>query len=140
MTSAPKFRAYIAARSVVWVPGTTRRPVPGAAERWGWSRSLEDYPILTAEERDRLAYGEAATVRGRTRGDKDVHWRDLPGVVIASEDATLPDGRVGWRIVPAEVSERALTVKREGRVKRERSPKSPSLLTFPVPPLRHRQG
>ena len=29
-TSGPKWRAYIAARSLIWLPGKTRRPVPGS--------------------------------------------------------------------------------------------------------------
>ena len=98
--SAPRFRALIAGRSVVWVPGTTRRPVPGSL-LWGWSRDASDYPILTAEDRRRLAFGEDDKGH-RTRAQQDAAWEDLPGVVIAERAAVLPDGRIGWRIVPAE--------------------------------------
>ena len=98
--SAPRFRALIAGRSVVWVPGSTRRPVPGSP-LWGWSRDAADYPILTAEDRRRLAFGEDDKGH-RTRAQQDAAWENLPGVVIAERAAVLPDGRIGWRIVPAE--------------------------------------
>ena len=38
----------------------------------------------------------------RGRREKDAAWEELPGVVIASRAAVLPDGRTGWRFVPAE--------------------------------------
>ena len=101
LVSGPRFRAYIAAHSVAWIPGRTRRPI---GEDWTYSRDLSKYPILTAEDRDRLAFGEDSdTIRGRSRSEKDAAWEELPGLVIAERAAVLPDGRIGWRIVPSEV-------------------------------------
>ena len=102
LVSGPKFRAYIAAHSVAWIPGRTRKREHPAAP-WQFSRNLSDYPILTAEDRDRLAFGEGSDItRHRSRSEKDAAWEDLPGLVIAERAAVLPDGRIGWRIVPAD--------------------------------------
>ena len=104
--SGPRFRAVIAGHSLIWKPGRTRRPPVGApiGAGWNYSRDLTDYPILTSADRDRLAFGEGShSIRCRSRSEKDAAWEELPGLVIAERAAVLPDGRVGWRIIPSEV-------------------------------------
>ena len=100
--SGARFRAYIAAKSLAWKPGLTRRPVPGSSGRFGWSRNPADYPVLTRADRRRLAFGEKDQ-KNRTRTQVDAAWRDLPGLVVIAEDAIDPKiGERGWRIVPPE--------------------------------------
>ena len=65
--SAPKFRAYIAAHSVAWLPGVTRRPHPRNPRFHLWSSATADYPILTRKDRRRLAFG-AKDKRDRNSG------------------------------------------------------------------------
>ena len=98
--SSPRFRAYIAARSVAWLPGTTRVVVPRSGGRRSWSADPQAYPVLTAEDRRRLAFG-ASDTGNRTRADLDAAWEDLPGVVV-DRNARLPNGRSGWRVIPSE--------------------------------------
>ena len=57
LRSGPAWYAYIAARSLVWQPGTTRRPVPKRGGAWGWSRDPEHYPVLTLADLRRFAFG-----------------------------------------------------------------------------------
>lgn len=102
--SSARWRAYIAANLIAWIPGKTQRPVPRAKKRWGWSGDPTDYPILTAEERRALAFG-ARDNKHRTRSDIDEVWRDLPGLTLIAEQAIDPrSGEVGWRIVPADAA------------------------------------
>ena len=103
LVSGPRFRAYIAAHSVAWIPGRTRRRTPD----WKYSSDLSNYPILTAEDRDRLAFGEGSdTIRGRSRSEKDAAWEELPGVEIVARTATTQDGKQGWLIVPRDAARR----------------------------------
>ena len=102
--SAPRFRAYIAAHSVAWVPGRTQRPHPRNRAVWLWSGDPEDYPVLTAEDRRRLAFGEGDK-GNRTRAAMDSVWEQLPGSVILTRRASTTDGREGWRIVPEAAAE-----------------------------------
>lgn len=106
--SAPRWRAYIAAHSLAFLPGTTRLPAGKAgrrANRWGWARNPDAYPVLTAEDRRRLAFGENDKMH-RTRGDIDAAWRDLPDTVLIAERAIDPKtGEVGWRVVPSDAAE-----------------------------------
>ena len=103
--SGARFRAYIASKSLAWKPGVTRRLVPGSKGRFGWSRNPADYPVLTRADRRRLAFGEKDQ-KNRTHTQVDSAWRDLPGMVVISEDALdLKTGERGWRIVPAEAVE-----------------------------------
>ena len=104
MVSAPRFRAYIAAHSVAWRPGVTRRPHPRNRPFHLWSADPANYPVLTAQDRDRLAFGSADTVRSRTRAHKDKPWEDLPGVEIITRKASTPDGGRGWLVVPDEAA------------------------------------
>ena len=102
--SAPRFRAYIAAHSVSWIPGRTQRPHPRDRSLWLWSSDPAHYPVLTAEDRRRLAFGEGDK-RNRTRANLDGAWERLPGAVILTREAMTPDGRAGWRIVPEAAAE-----------------------------------
>ena len=87
VTSGPKWRAYIAGRSLVWLPGTTRRPVPGTAGRFGWSRNFEDYPVLTMADLRRHSFGEH-DAKNRTRAAILAPWQDLPDIILV--EATDP--------------------------------------------------
>ena len=98
VTNAPAWRAYIGALSLAWVPGLTRVKVPG--RKWGWSRRLDAYPVLTFEDRRRLAFGSGDR-KHRTRGEVDRAFRGLPGVVAMEREVDARTGAVGWRMVPA---------------------------------------
>ena len=91
VTSGPRWRAYIAARSLIWVPGKTRRPVPRTRGRWGWSATPNDYPVLTIDDKRRLAFrrpGRQQSAHARRHpialaetagcsgvaGDRPAHW------------------------------------------------------------------
>ena len=102
--SAPRFRAYIAAHSVSWLPGRTRVVSPKAGGRRVWASDPDAYPVLSAEDRRRLAFG-AGDKGHRLRADQDAAWEDLPGVEILSRTATTQDGRHGWVIVPEDAAE-----------------------------------
>ena len=96
--SGPKWRAYIAGRSLIWVPGTTRRPVPKG--RYGWSRNPEDYAVLTLVDLRRLAFGER-DAKNRTRASLLEPWQDLPDLTM--EEATdARSGVRGWRLLPTD--------------------------------------
>ena len=101
--SAPQFRAYIAAHSVAWRPGVTRRRHPRNRGVHLWSSDPANYPVLTTADRRRLAFG-AQDKGNRTRADQDAAWEDLAGVEILTRTATTPDGSRGWLIVPAEAA------------------------------------
>ena len=99
VSSGPKWRAYIAARSLIWLPGTTRRPVPHTrGKRYGWSHNPDDYPVLTLHDLRRLAFGDRDD-KHRTRTELLAPWRDLPDVTV--EEAADPrTGIRGWRLQP----------------------------------------
>ena len=103
--SAPRFRAYIAAHSVAWFPGKTRIPHPRNRRLKLWSGDPGKYPILTAEDRRRLAFGEGDRSH-RTRAEQEAPWTDLPGVEIVTRTATTQDGKRGWLIVPRDAARR----------------------------------
>ena len=97
--SGPLYRAYIASQTLLWQPGRTRRPVPGARGRWGWSRNPADFPVLTVDDLRALAFGRG-DAKNRTRAELVKPWEKLPGVCIEA-DATDPrTGAVGWRLLP----------------------------------------
>ena len=104
--SGPKWRAYIAARSLMWLPGKTRRPVPGTNGRqYGWSADPADYPVVPAVDLRRLAFGDRddAAYR-RTRAAILAPWEALPDVKI--EPATDPrTGVRGYRLLPTDRDE-----------------------------------
>ena len=100
--SGPRFRAYLAAQSVAWRPGRTRVPHPGNRRFRVWTGDASKYPVLTAADRDRLAFGEGWEDRQRKEGRRnaDAHWEELPGSVILTRKASTQDGRAGWLIIP----------------------------------------
>ena len=105
LVSGPRFRAYIAAHSVAWRPGVTRRRHPHNRGVHLWSSDPTNYPVLAAQDRDRLAFGDGNRGRKEGRRKADTHWEDLPGVEILTRTATTPDGRRGWLVVPAAAAE-----------------------------------
>ena len=112
VTSGPKWRAYIAARSLIWSPGKTRRPVPGAA-RWGWSSNPDDYPIVTLVDLRRLAFG-ADDAKHRTKSDIVSPWEDLPDAVAIPDQPAARTGIRGYRLLPAEATEALQRLKGAG--------------------------
>ena len=102
--SGPRFRAFLATHSLAWRPGLTRVPHPGNRRIRVWTGNPDKYPVLTAEDRRRLAFG-AADQKHRTRAEQDAAWERLPGAVILTRNATTQDGRQGLRIVPTEAAE-----------------------------------
>ena len=105
--SGPRFRAFLAAHSLAWRPGWTRVPHPGNRRIRVWTSNPDRYPVLTAEDRDRLAFGPGWEDRARKEGRKkaDAHWEQLPGATIVTRTATTKDGRRGWVIVPTAAAE-----------------------------------
>lgn len=106
--SAPRYRAYIAAHSVAWIPGRTRVTHPRNRTVRLWSGDPAKYTALTREDRRRLAYGDGDK-RNRTRGGPhgiDTPWENLPGVEIVGRKVDGPDGRRGWLVLPAAAAER----------------------------------
>jgi len=100
--SPARYRAYLAAHALAWRPGRTRRRVPGA-DWWAWSRNQDDYLVLTAEDRRRLAFGLAAM--NRTKAQIDAAFEALPGLVVVSKNAQdLATGEVGWLVVPEDAA------------------------------------
>ena len=97
--SAARWRAYIGASVLAWQPGITRVPARRGG-RFGWTRNRNAYPILTVEDRRRLAFG-AGDLKHRTRAEIDAAFRNLPDLVVVSEnesrDAT---GEIGWMVLP----------------------------------------
>ena len=104
VSSAPRFRAYIAVHSVAWRPGVTRRPHPRNPEFHLWSSNAGDYAVLTRADRRRLAFG-VEDVGHRTRAQQDAAWENLPGVEILGQSVRRADGHCGWRVVPAAAAE-----------------------------------
>jgi len=104
VVSAPRFRAYIAAHSVAWRPGVTRRRHPRNRGVHLWSSDPANYPVLTAKDRNRLAFGNVDRGRKEGRSKADSYWEDLPGVEILTRKASTPDGGRGWLVVPEEAA------------------------------------
>ena len=109
--SAARWRAFIAAHCIAWVPGSTRVPVmrkgPGGrmvkAGGRTWTRDVDAYPVLTLEDRRRLAFGADRHDYGRAK--VDAAFRDLPGLVVLDEAAQDErHGEAGFRIVPEEAA------------------------------------
>lgn len=101
VVSGPKWRAYIAGRSLIWAPGSTRRPVPKTdGSRYGWSRNPEDYPVLTLDDLRRLAFGDH-DAKHRTRASLLEPWQDLPDLTMA-EATDARTGVCGWRLLPTD--------------------------------------
>ena len=97
--SSPAFRIGVAVPSATWIPGRTRRPVPGVGGLWiGDARR---YPVFSARDRRRIAFGPDDE---RKQNRVDAAWRksaDDAGVVILDTEAVDRDGKRGWNVVPA---------------------------------------
>ena len=104
MKSGPAYRAYIAASTLTWRPGVTRRPNPEMAGRFGWSRNLDDYPVLTLDELRWHAFGPEDRRNNRTKAAILKPWQDLPGFRLLRNQRDRKTGITGWRIVPAVVA------------------------------------
>ena len=103
--SGPRWRAYIAGRSLIWTPGKTRRPAPRAAgRRYGWSADPSDYPVLTLADLRRLAFGDKDASNRRTRAAILAPWSDLPDVVLMPGQTDPRTGGRGYRLLPAEAA------------------------------------
>jgi len=100
--SSPEWRAYIAAATLAWVPGRSRVPVP-RKRYYGWSHNPQAYPVLTQEDRRRLAYGE--TQHRRSKEKIDAVWRDIPGFTVLENQTDAKTQTTGWRIVPEQIAE-----------------------------------
>ena len=102
MESGPRYRAYIAAHTLAWQPGTTRRRAPRG---WRWSTRLTDYLILTEADRRRLAFG-IGDRKHRTRAELARAWSHLPGLVTMTRQAVDPrTGAIGWVVLPSAAAE-----------------------------------
>ena len=113
VNSSPRYRAYIAAHSIAWIQGITRVPNP-QSKRWNWSREISRYPLLTRQDRRRLAFSERDE-GNRTREQVDAAFKQLPGLVVMDEHAVDAEtSRRGWRILPMDA---ANAVKRSTRGK-----------------------
>ena len=101
VTSGPRWRAYIAGRSLIWAPGTTRRPVPETeGKRFGWSRNPEDYAVLLLDDLRRLAFGDH-DAKNRTRAAILAPWQNLPDLTMEEAPETRTGVR-GWRLLPTD--------------------------------------
>ena len=108
VTSGPRWRAYIAGRSLIWVPGTTRRPVPETGgKRFGWSRNPDDYAVLALNDLRRLAFGDQ-DAKNRTRAAILAPWQDLPDLTLEEASDVRTDVR-GWRLLPTDRPQHPLT-------------------------------
>ena len=97
--SSPAFRIGVAVPSATWIPGRTRRPVRGVGGLWIGDASR--YPVFSARDRRRIAFGPESTHRP---GGIDDAWHksaDAAGVVILDTEAVDRDGKRGWIVVPA---------------------------------------
>ena len=102
--SAPQWRAYIAAKSLTWVPGKTRKPVSKRRGVWGDSRNAFDYPVLNLARLRELAFG-ANDIRNRTHKEILAPWFALEDFdLIPAVDNRK--GIRGWRIMPKSVLQR----------------------------------
>ena len=104
--SAARWRAFIAAHCIAWLPGATRVPVMRGTrktDRYTWTRDVSSYPVLTLDDRRRLAFGAD---RHKRTAAVDAVFRDLPGLVVLDEQAQdARTGEVGFRVVPEAVAE-----------------------------------
>ena len=101
--SSPAWRAYIAAHSLAWIPGVTRVPA-GKGNRYGWTKDVNKYPVLTDKDRKRLAFGDATGARSKDK--LNAPWQDIPGLVTLTDQRDPKTGVTGWRFIPESVSNR----------------------------------
>ena len=100
--SSPAFRIGVAVPSATWILGRTRRPMPGVGGVW--IGDAERYPVFSANDRRRIAFGPESTHRP---GGIDDAWHksaDAADVVILDTEAVDRDGKRGWIVVPAEAA------------------------------------
>ena len=109
--SGPRCRAYIAAHTLNWRPGSTRVPV-GRRGMHVWSNDVSRYPVLSPADRRRLAFGPQDK-GDRRRASIDTHWKDLPGVVWSPVG---DDG--GARQLPREIADESHLIKVANRTKK----------------------
>ena len=103
--SAPRYRAYLAVHSLNWQNGITRVPVDTRRDQWRWAKDAARYPVVTLEERRRLAFGNDDR-KHRTTAEIDAAFANLPGLVVVDHNARDPrSGVTGWRIMPADAVE-----------------------------------
>ena len=111
VSSGPRWFAYLAGRSLIWLPGKTRRPCAWRALRLEPKPPL-DYPVLTLADLRRFAFG-AADKGDRARAAIVAPWEHLPDLVIVPDVTDARTGIRGWRLLPAE-AEAALQNLRDG--------------------------
>lgn len=100
--SGPRWRAYIAAHTLMWKPGITR--VPQGRTQYGWTLDVQKYPIITQDDRRRLAFG-ADDSKHRLKKEIDEAWQDLPGLkLIGKQESNQRTGEFGWRFIPDVVA------------------------------------
>ena len=107
--SSPAFRIGVAVPSATWIPGRTRRPVRGVGGLWIGDASR--YPVFSARDRQRIAFGPESTHRP---GGIDDAWHksaDAAGVVILDTEAVDRDGKRGWIVVPTAAAKAIRTAK-----------------------------
>ena len=97
--SSPAFRIGVAVPSATWIPGRTRRPVRGVGGLWIGVASR--YPVFSARDRRRIAFGLESTHRPGGIDDAWYKSADAAGVVILDTEAVDRDGKRGWIVVPA---------------------------------------
>ena len=96
--SSPAFRIGVAVPSATWIPGRTRRPVRGVGGLWIGDASR--YPVFSARDRRRIAFGPESTHRPGWIDDAWHKSADAAGVVILDTEAVDRDGKRGWIVVP----------------------------------------
>ena len=102
LISGPVYFAYLAARSLVWIPGITRRRGAGRnGRRWGWSSNPQDYPVLSLADQRRLAFGDRDS-KNRSKDTIMAPWTSLPDVEAIPDSVDRTGGAKGIRIIPAE--------------------------------------
>lgn len=103
LRTASRFRAFIAASCLTWIPGRTQRPLRDENGKktgaYGWAKEPDRYPVLSRRDRHRLAFGIGA--RRETDIRVDGAWTGLPGFTVVDEDAVdAQRGVRGWRLMP----------------------------------------
>lgn len=105
LVSGPAYFSYLAARSLIWLPGKTRRKgAPPRGSRWGWSSNPTDYPVLTYNDLRRFAFGEGDR-KHRNRAEVIKPWRSLPDVAFIPDAVDRMTRVRGWRLIPTEAME-----------------------------------
>ena len=88
---------------MAWIPGVTRVKSRQTGGRFVWTKKVDAYPVLTAEDRRRLAFGEDR--RNRGRAEQDEPWEHVAGMRIVRDAVDPTTDRKGWRLVPSGVTQ-----------------------------------